>query len=293
MDLAAIARELEALTGLGVAPQPQARLTGGSISHCYAWQAGAQRIFVKLTAPAGLAFLEAEAQGLTELSAARALKVPRVLARGATAEAAFLALEWIEAVSPDAHCEARLGTALAQLHGHRATRCGYHRDNFIGATPQGNAWMQDWAAFFRERRLRPQLALAVQRGFAAEVRCGEHLLEAVPALLAGRDAPPSLLHGDLWGGNWLASAGGEPVLIDPAVYYGDREADLAMTALFGGFGAAFYRAYEAAAPRAPGWQVRADLYNLYHVLNHANLFGGGYAQEARALMQRLLAEARG
>jgi fructosamine-3-kinase len=219
--------------------------------------------------------------------------VPRVLACGSTADAAFLALEWIEAVSPDARCESRLGAGLAQLHRHRAARCGYQHDNFIGATPQGNAWMQDWAAFFCERRLRPQLALAVRRGFAAEVRCGEHLLEAVPALLAGRDVPASLLHGDLWGGNWLASVGGEPVLIDPAVYYGDREADLAMTALFGGFGAAFYRAYEAVAPRAPGWQVRAELYNLYHVLNHANLFGGGYAQEARALIERLLAEARG
>jgi len=147
--------------------------------------------------------------------------------------------------------------------------------------------------FFRERRLRPQLALAGQRGFAAELSCGERLLEAVPALLAGRDTPASLLHGDLWGGNWLASLNGEPVLIDPAVYYGDREADLAMTRLFGGFSAAFYSAYEAAAPQAPGWQVRADLYNLYHLLNHANLFGGGYAQEARALMERLLAEVRG
>jgi protein-ribulosamine 3-kinase len=293
MDLAAVARELGALTGLSLAPQPHARLKGGSIGECYAWEAGTQRIFVKLAPRAGLAALDAEAQGLEELAGTQALKVARVLARGTTHEAAFLALEWIEAVAPDARCEARLGAGLAALHGHTAARCGYAHENFIGATPQQNAWMDDWAAFFRERRLRPQLALAAQRGFAAELSCGERLLEAVPALLAGRAAPASLLHGDLWGGNWLASAGGEPVLIDPAVYYGDREADLAMTTLFGGFSAAFYRSYEAAAPRARGWQVRADLYNLYHVLNHANLFGGGYVQEARALMERLLAEARG
>ena len=293
MDLAAVARELGALTGLAVAPQPQARLSGGSTGQCYTWEAGTQRMFVKLAGRTRLAALAAEAHGLAELSATHTVKVPRVLARGSTAEAAFLALEWIEAVAPDARCETRLGAGLAALHAHHAARCGFFHDNFIGATPQRNGWMDDWAAFFRERRLRPQLALAAARDFAAEVSCGERLLEAVPALLAGREAPASLLHGDLWGGNWLASSSGEPVLIDPAVYYGDREADLAMTRLFGGFSVAFYRAYEAAAPQAPGWQVRADLYNLYHVLNHANLFGGGYAQEARAVMERLLAEVRG
>jgi protein-ribulosamine 3-kinase len=292
MDLAALARELSALTGLTLAPQPQTRLRSGNLAECYAWEAHRGRIFVKLAGRAGLAALAAEAQGLNELSATQALRVPQVLAQGTTQETSFLALEWIDAVAPDARCEARLGAGLAALHAHRAERCGYHHDNFIGATPQRNGWMDDWPAFFCERRLRPQLALAAQRGFAPEVSRGERLLEAVPVLLAGRGVPSSLLHGDLWGGNWLAGANGEPVLIDPAVYYGDREADLAMTALFGGFGAAFYRAYESAAPRAPGWQVRTDLYNLYHVLNHANLFGAGYAQEARALMQRLLAEVR-
>jgi protein-ribulosamine 3-kinase len=292
VDLAGVARELAALTGLAVAPQPQARLRIGSVAQCYAWQAGTQRIFVKLAPSEAAAALAAEALGLAELGATCALKVPLVLARGTLGAAAFLALEWIEAVAPDARCEARLGEGLARMHGHHAARCGYAHDNFIGATPQDNAWMDDWSGFFRERRLRPQLRLAAQRGLAAELGCGERLLEAVPALLAGREALPSLLHGDLWGGNWLAGAGGEPVLIDPAVYYGDREADLAMTRLFGGFGAAFYRAYEVVLPRLPGWQVRADLYNLYHVLNHANLFGGGYVQEARALMERLLAEVR-
>jgi protein-ribulosamine 3-kinase len=293
VDLPALAHELGALTGLPVAPQPQTRLKGGSLSQCFAWEAGRQRLFVKVAAAEGLPALDAEAQGLAELSATHAVRVPRVLARGTAGAATFLALEWIESGAADARCEARLGAGLAALHGHQAARCGYGQDNFIGATPQDNGWMADWPDFFRERRLRPQLALAAQRGFAAEVGCGERLLAAVPALLSGRAVRPSLLHGDLWGGNWLAAASGEPVLIDPAVYYGDAEADLAMTALFGGFGSAFYGAYQSVCPRCPGWAVRADLYNLYHVLNHANLFGGGYVQEARAVMERLLAEARG
>jgi protein-ribulosamine 3-kinase len=293
MDPAALARELGALTGLAVAPQPRARLQRGSVAECYAWEAGRERLFVKVAAPGAFPALAAEAQGLAELSATHTLRVPRVLAHGTAGTAAFLALEWIEPVAADDACEARLGAGLAALHGHHAARCGYGHDNYIGATPQGNGWLADWPAFFSERRLRPQLALAAGRGFAAELSCGERLLAAVPALLAGREVRPSLLHGDLWGGNWLAAASGEPVLIDPAVYYGDREADLAMTSLFGGFGGAFYRAYESVSPRSPGWAVRADLYNLYHVLNHANLFGGGYAQEARAVMARLLAEVHG
>jgi fructosamine-3-kinase len=167
------------------------------------------------------------------------------------------------------------------------------RDNTIGRTPQANAASDDWAEFFRERRLRPQLELTKAHGFAELLATpGERLLESVHVLLAGHRPAASLLHGDLWGGNWLASASGEPVLIDPAVYYGDRETDLAMTRLFGGFGERFYQAYQAAAPLAPAAQARCELYNLYHVLNHANLFGGGYALQARAIIEHLLAQAR-
>src|SRR5438132_524135 len=137
------------------------------------------------------------------------------------------------------------------------------------------------------------LERAAAHGFAElPAAAGERLLESVPVLLAAHRPAASLLHGDLWGGNWLASASGEPVLIDPAVYYGDRETDLAMTRLFGGFGERFYQAYQAAAPLAPAWEARAELYNLYHVLNHANLFGGGYARQARAMIERLLAQVR-
>jgi len=288
---AAIAGEIAALSGVPCAPAPGERVGGGSINTCYRWPAGDGALFVKVGPRAAHAAFAAEAAGLLELGAARALRVPQVRSCGHTDAAAFLALEWIEAARADRACEHRLGEGLAAQHAVTAVRFGWQRDNTIGRTPQPNGWIDGWTEFFRERRLRPQLALAVENGLAAQLAAsGERLLESLPALLAGHHPAASLLHGDLWGGNWLATASGEPVIFDPAVYYGDRETDLAMTRLFGGFGEAFYRAYEARWPPAPGAEVRAELYNLYHVLNHANLFGGGYAQQARAIMERLLAE---
>jgi len=214
-----------------------------------------------------------------------------VLATGVAGASAFLALEWLEVGRADEACEARLGAGLAALHRVSASRFGWWRDNTIGRSPQANGWCTQWLEFFRERRLRPQLALAARGSFAGLLAArGERLLAALPMLLADHNPQPALLHGDLWGGNWLATRGGEPALFDPAVYYGDRETDLAMTRLFGGFGTAFYRAYESAGPLPRGASLRVDLYNLYHVLNHANLFGGGYARQARELIDRLLAE---
>ena len=292
-QFAALARELVALTGSACASAPERSVAGGSITTCYSWPAGRGPMFVKVGPRAEQAAFAAEADGLNELGSARALRVPQVLAAGVADTKAFLALEWIERGPAGEACERRLGEGLAALHRVTAPRFGWRRDNTIGRTPQANSWIADWMEFFRERRLRPQLALAVQRGFGRLLaERGERLLAALPALFSGHSPHASLLHGDLWGGNWLASAAGEPVLFDPAVYYGDRETDLAMTRLFGGFGAAFYRAYEAAAPLPSGAALRESLYNLYHVLNHANLFGGGYAREARALIDRLLAEAR-
>jgi protein-ribulosamine 3-kinase len=291
---AAVARELTLQSGLRCAAAPERRLGGASASECYAWPCASGMLFVKLAARSARAVLEAEAAGLLELGKAGVVRVPRVRASGDTEAAAFLALEWIEAGRADEACERRLGEGLAALHAVTAPRYGWLRDNTIGPTAQANGWCDDWLEFFRERRLRPQLQLAAHNGFAALVATpGEQLLAALPRLLGGHAPRASLLHGDLWGGNWLATAEGEPVIFDPAVYYGDRETDLAMTRLFGGFGAAFYRAYEAAAPREPGAQLRGELYNLYHVLNHANLFGGGYARQARAMMERLLAHGKG
>lgn len=289
---ARLAAALNALTGAGCAGQPEGAVGGGSINACYRWPARAITLFVKVAPAAALSMFEAEAAGLAELARANALRVPRVLACGTDdAAAAFLALEWIEPGQADAACERRLGAGLAALHAVTAPHFGWVRDNTIGRTPQANGWCASWEEFFRERRLRPQLELAAANGMGALAAAGERLLAALPALLAAHTPAASLLHGDLWGGNWLAGADGAPVVFDPAVYYGDRETDLAMTRLFGGFGPAFYRAYEAAAPPRPGAEVRAGLYKLYHVLNHANLFGGGYGAAARELIRKLLAQA--
>ena len=290
----AIARAITAVSGLNCAPSPEQRVAGGAGQGCYRWPAGGGSIFVKVAARAADAAFEAEVVGLTELARAGALRVPRVLASGGADATAYLALEWIEAHPPTDESERRLGEGLAAQHAVQTSRYGFPRDNTIGPTPQANGWSNDWLEFFRERRLRPQLALAARRGFTALLaQHGERLIEALPALLAGHAPAASLLHGDLWGGNWLAAAGGEPVVFDPAVYYGDCEADLAMTQLFGGFGPSFYRAYQSVRPPAPGAQIRSQLYNLYHVINHANLFGRGYAQQARAMIEQLLAEVRG
>jgi protein-ribulosamine 3-kinase len=286
----AIARQL----GAGCRPAPTRPVAGGSINRCFLWESDAGPLFVKVSEATHLSMFEAEAAGLRELSTADALRVPAVLAVGRGNEAAFLALEWIESGTPDRHSERKLGERLASQHCVSAREFGWHQDNTIGSTPQPNALSGSWVEFFRERRLRYQLELAASNGFGGLLEhTGERLMESLDSLLAGHDPKPSLLHGDLWGGNWFADSKGEPVIFDPAVYYGDREADLAMTRLFGGFGRAFYQAYEANAPLPTGADVRTELYNLYHVLNHANLFGGGYAHQARTMIDHLLAHVRG
>jgi protein-ribulosamine 3-kinase len=290
----ALARELGALCGVRCAAAPARQLGSSGGSESYEWPCATGALFVKVGSSERRGALEAEAAGLTELIRAQALRVPRVLGSGVSDGAAFLALEWIDAAPADSACERRLGEGLAALHAVTLPRFGWGRDNTIGRSAQANGWMREWAEFFRERRLRPQLELAVQNGFGDLLGTpGVRLMESVHLLLAGHVPRASLLHGDLWGGNWLATAAGEPVIFDPAVYYGDREADLAMTHLFGGFGDAFYRAYQAAHPLPAGAQPRRELYNLYHVLNHANLFGAGYARQARAMIDRLLAQLRG
>jgi protein-ribulosamine 3-kinase len=290
----AIAREIGAQLGGECAPEPESAVAGGSIHRSYRWRCGGLPLFVKVADYRGAAGLEAEAVGLLELAGAHAVRIPTVRARGRAGRSAFLALEWIESRPAGRAAEHRLGEQLAAQHRVTAERFGFGDDNLIGRTRQANGWLEDWAEFFRERRLRPQLALAAQSGFAELLeKPGARLLESIDGLLAGHRPQASLLHGDLWSGNWLADEQDRPVIFDPAVYYGDREADLAMTRLFGGFGRAFYDAYQGTAPLPAGHAVRAQLYNLYHVLNHANMFGGGYGRQARASIDRLLAEVRG
>ena len=232
----------------------------------------------------------AEAEGLLELARPGVIRVPEVIDYGVEGNQAFIEIEYLElGRATRAHNE-RMGRQLAALHATTADRFGWHRDNTIGHTPQCNEWSDDWVGFFREHRLGFQLRLAARNGYGL-LEDGETLMKRLPVLFADYTPEPSLLHGDLWGGNWGVCED-EPVIFDPAVYYGDRESDLAMTRLFGGFGPAFYAAYEAAAPLAPGHRARNDLYQLYHVLNHLNLFGSGYLGQAQSLIQSLLRETR-
>jgi protein-ribulosamine 3-kinase len=286
--MASLAASLEGVLGQKLQSQATRRVHGGSINECYEWQAADGSIFVKVSAVDDQAMFAAEAEGLEELRQANAVRVPAVRGSGATATQAWLALEWLELDRGGAGAGAALGEKLAIQHRHTAAAFGWRRDNTIGSTPQLNGWLDDWVTFWRERRLRYQLDLAADHGRRLQV-LGNDLLERMAGLFADYHPAPSLLHGDLWGGNWATAVGGEPVIFDPAVYYGDREADLAMTHLFGGFGADFYAGYAATWPLDAGARVRQDLYNFYHVLNHLNLFGAGYLAQAISMAERLLA----
>ena len=290
-EWSALAAGLAETLAAGVAAEPTARVHGGCINESFRWESSRGTCFVKIAPATERAALEAEAEGLAELASADAVRVPKVHGCGTTSALAFLVLEWIELGSSTNRAEALLGEQLATQHRVTAAEFGFRRDNTIGSTPQLNRTCTDWVEFFRERRLRPQLDLARRNGHAGALQeRGLLLLDLMGAYFASHRPVPSLLHGDLWGGNWGVDAAGAPTIFDPAVYYGDREADLAMTRLFGGFGNAFYTAYQGNWPLDPAAGSRRTLYNLYHVLNHANLFGGGYGGQALSMIERLLAE---
>jgi len=293
----ALARELAhaiaAATGRPFAPAVPREVGGGCINRALVLEDGDRRYFVKLNGAARLAMFQAEAEGLRELAATRTVRVPQPVCSGTAAGQAFLALEYLPLRGLEARAQEELGTQLAQLHRATAPCFGWRRDNTIGSTPQPNDPTDDWVAFWRERRLGFQLRLAADNGYGSSLqREGETLLDRLPAFFRDYRPAASLLHGDLWGGNAAAMDSGEPVIFDPAVYYGDREADLAMTELFGGFGGRFHDAYRETWPLDAGYRVRKNLYNLYHVLNHLNLFGGGYRAQAQQMIERLLAEIR-
>ncbi|MBK1726173.1 fructosamine kinase family protein [Halorhodospira neutriphila] len=279
-------------TGTPFGPARRGGAGGGCINDAWTLDDGARRYFVKLNDAASAGLFETEALALEELAGAEALRVPRPVARGEHGGRAFLVLEHLDLAGRGGDAGfRRLGEGLAALHGVTAGAHGWHRDNYIGATAQPNPWTGDWAAFFREHRLRHQLRLAEQRGGGRRlIDAGERLAEGLADLLAGHRPAPSLLHGDLWGGNAAFAGDGAPVIYDPATYYGDRETDLAMAELFGGFPAPFHEGYDAVWPREAGYRTRRELYQLYHVLNHFNLFGGMYRSSAQRLIDRLLAE---
>ena len=292
-SLRPVVRDLQHRTGIRCDSSRARVVGGGSINQAFRIPGDPRPLFVKVNRASALPDFEAEAEGLKAIGRAGGLAVPEVIASGCTDETAYLALEWVDMGSRTAAAQQRLGAGLASQHRATAKHFGWHRHNTIGATPQPNTPSGDWLVFFRRERLQFQLELARRNGLPRRQQSrGGKLSERLEEFLAGYRPEPSLLHGDLWSGNWGADESGMPYLFDPAVYYGDREADLAMTRLFGGFGAAFYAAYEERWPLAPGWERRVDLYNLYHLLNHFNLFGSGYLGQVVAALDRLLDSVR-
>jgi len=248
--------------------------------------------FVKTQTDA-LDIFTAEADGLKALMECGAVRVPRVLGCGEQEMESFLVMEWLELGQINEVSASRLGSALARQHRCTGKHFGWRRNNFIGTTPQFNAPSENWLAFLRDHRLQFQLQLAQKTVSAEACRPQEHdCWRSCRVVFEGYTPAPSLLHGDLWGGNWGVLKSGVPVIFDASVYYGDREADMAMTQLFGGFPPEFYAAYEHDWPLDAGYALRRVLYQLYHVLNHLNLFGSGYLSGAERMIDQLLSETR-
>lgn len=287
---AALERRIGDRTGFAVSSWQQ--LGDGVGGTAWQLRTAEVNLFVK-TASGSSEILVAEAEGLIALSQCGAVRTPQVLDAGEIDGTGFLVMEWLEFnrvnVSPGP--AASLGAGLARQHRHTAAQFGWPTHNFIGATPQFNYLTDDWTAFFREHRLGFQLRLAAENGYRGDLQTqGARLLDRLPEFFTDYSPKPSLLHGDLWGGNWGILGDGEPVIFDPAVYFGDRETDIAMTELFGGFAPEFYAAYQQAYPLDSGYRKRRKLYNLYHLLNHLNLFGDSYLSQVQQTLRVLLSE---
>lgn len=245
--------------------------------------------FIKENQPSLLRMFAAEAEGLQEIQNSNSIRAPNPVCYGQTDDFSYLVLEYIS--MRGGINQYATGEQLARMHQKTHSLFGWGQENTIGSTPQINTQLADWPSFWKEQRLLFQLKLAHKKGYSdSDYETGMKLAENLKAFFSNYQPVPSLLHGDLWGGNCSTDLDNNPVIFDPALYYGDREADIAMTELFGGFDQKFYSAYNAAYPLDPGYKTRKTLYNLYHILNHYNLFGGGYASQAAAMSRQLLSE---
>ena len=282
-----IDRAISAATGSPFKANSSASLSGGCINKASRLQGeDGREYFVKKNRASFLPFFEAEGKALEEIRGTQSIHAPGVIASGREGGDAFLVLEYIQEGSSRAEGQAQLGRLLAKMHKVEQPYFGWGMDNCIGATPQPNPRSDNWAEFYRDHRLAHQFHLASEKGRRFEG--AEDLLGLVDGFFSTYHPRPALLHGDLWGGNASYDQNGDPFIFDPASYYGDREADLAFTYMFGGFSSAFYRAYEEELPLDEGFKIRKTLYNLYHELNHFNLFGGGYASSAQSSINQLL-----
>jgi protein-ribulosamine 3-kinase len=266
-------------------------VTGGNINRAYRLESGSFRFFVKLNRADREAMFVAERKGLEAICDSGAIRVPQVYLTGHEGQYSYIVMEYIEMTASASSTQ--LAQALAAMHGCVHQQFGFHCDNTIGSTPQVNRLTRDWVDFWREHRLGFQLALARYNGLPARlIESGERLAQELAHFFGSYRPQASLLHGDLWSGNQGADSAGNPVIYDPACYYGDHEADLAMMELFGNPGAHFFAVYQEHFPIDAGYSSRRDLYNLYHLLNHANLFGGSYTDQAQRVIDGLLAQLR-
>lgn len=290
-DWSQISRHISDTTGKPFADSYQQGVGGGSINAAHVLKgADSREFFIKLNDASLVEMFEAEADGLNEMLSANAIKVPKPICWGTSGSEAYIVMEYIPLGGKGSG--PKLGEQLAAMHRKSWDKFGWFRGNTIGSTPQPNTPSDSWVKFYRERRLRFQLDLAAHHGGSQLLDQGERLMDDLDVFFTDYQPAPSLLHGDLWGGNYSTNREGDPVIFDPAVYYGDREADIAMTELFGGFPHDFYSAYNATWPMDAGYATRKTLYNLYHVINHFNLFGGGYLSQADHMISNLLSEIR-
>ena len=268
--------------------QNRSPINGGCINQAFLIGDAQQRFFVKTNHANLSSMFEAEKAGLEEIQNSQSIKCPQPVTCGTSDQMAFLVLEYLDMGSSKINDEL-FGQQLAKMHTHTSQQFGWYRNNTIGSTHQNNQLSPDWISFWHQQRLDFQLRLAANHSHRLLPQ-GEKLLEALPLFFTNYQPRPALLHGDLWSGNYSSLSDGTPVIFDPAVYYGDRETDLAMTELFGGFSTRFYAAYNEALPLDAGYQTRKTLYNLYHILNHLNLFGNGYLSQSESMINALLAE---
>lgn len=283
-----IAAKISESTGKPFEVKNHRSVGGGCINQGYSITDGDRTYFVKLNQASQVEMFEAEALGLKQMDETHTIRVPKPLCCGISDRSSYIVMEWLEFGRAGSQSWEEMGRKLAQMHAAPSPngQFGWDRNNTIGSTPQINTWTDDWSDFFAEHRIGYQIRLAKRRG-GSFPDTGD-AIAAVKEFLANWKPQPSLVHGDLWSGNAACTVEGEPVILDPATYWGDREVDLAMTELFGGFPAAFYRGYNAVLPLDEGYSKRKTLYNLYHILNHFNLFGGGYESQARRMLDTVL-----